>query len=215
VIEVKHLVKIFNGRTVLDDVSIKIEKAECVLVCGPSGVGKSTFLRCLNLLEKPTSGDVIFSGQNVLSTACDIVKVRQKMVMVCQQFDLFTNYNVLDNITLAPIKLLKKPVEEARNEGKRLLEKFGIPDKIYSSPLRLSGGQRQRVAIIRALLMSPDVILFDEPTSALDNQMQFGVRDIVRDLRKEGVTMVIITHNLRFAESVATRIVQMKDGKFV
>ncbi|MDR2817599.1 MAG: ATP-binding cassette domain-containing protein [Oscillospiraceae bacterium] len=214
-IEVKRLVKVFNGCTVLDDVSIKIEKSECVFIYGPSGAGKSTFLRCLNLLERPASGDIVFAGQNILSPDCDVSKVRQRMGMVCQEFDLFTNYTVLDNITLAPIKLLKKPAEEAINEGCELLERFGIWDKIYSLPCRLSGGQRQCVAIIRALMMSPDVILFDEPTSALDNQMQLGVRDVVRDLCKSGVTIVGTTHNSRFAESVATRMVQMEGGRLV
>ncbi|GHV30611.1 peptide ABC transporter ATP-binding protein [Clostridia bacterium] len=214
-IEVEHLVKTFNKHKVLDDISMKIEKAECVLICGPSGVGKTTFLRCLNLLERPTSGDIIFEGQSLLSPTCDILKVRQRIGMVCQQFDLFTNYTVLDNITLAPIKLLKKPAEEVRDEGYSMLEKFGIADKVYSSPLRLSGGQQQRVAIIRALMMSPDVLLFDEPTSALDYQMQLEVCNIIKELKKAEITMVIITHDTQFAESVATRIIQMKDGKFL
>ncbi|MDR1260542.1 MAG: amino acid ABC transporter ATP-binding protein [Oscillospiraceae bacterium] len=215
-IDVQHLNKTFeNGNKVLDDVNFKVAQAECVVICGPSGAGKSTFLKCLNLLEKPTSGTILFDGQNILESTCNICKVRQKMGMVFQQFCLFSNLSILENITLGPIKLLHIPKKEATNQAFELLKKYGIADKTYNYPHQLSGGQQQRVAIIRALAMSPVAILFDEPTSALDHQMQLEVQETILNLKETNVTMVIITHDPVFTENVATRVIQMECGRFL
>ena len=213
-IEVKGLEKDFNNGQikVLRGIDYSIKKGEKLVIIGPSGGGKSTFLRCLNLLEKPTAGDIYFKGEKITSPKCNINLVRKKMGMVFQHFNLFPHKSILENLTLAPIKLKMKTKSEATARAKELLEKVGLPDKANAYPSQLSGGQKQRVAIARALAMDPEVILFDEPTSALDPEMVGEVLDLIKELADEGMTMVIVTHEMGFAREVADRILFMDGG---
>ncbi|MBE7049674.1 MAG: amino acid ABC transporter ATP-binding protein [Ruminococcaceae bacterium] len=213
-IEVKGLSKIYNGGKIvaLDNVTTGIEKGEVVVVIGPSGSGKSTLLRSLNRLEDPDGGEIVFEGTNILSKKTDINKMREKMGMVFQQFNLFPHMTVLKNMTIAPMKLLKMSKEEAEKNAMNLLERVGLSDRAGAYPSQLSGGQKQRVAIVRALMMNPDVMLFDEPTSALDPEMVGEVLDVMKSLAKEGMTMVVVTHEMGFAREVADRVIFMADG---
>ena len=205
-IDVKNLHKAYGDHEVLKGVNEHIEKGEKVVVIGPSGSGKSTFLRCLNLLEEPTSGEIIFEGQNITSKQTDINLVRRRMGMVFQQFNLFPHLTVKENIKLAPVKLKIMSDEEADKRALELLARVGLPDKADSYPAQLSGGQQQRIAIARALAMNPDVMLFDEPTSALDPEMVGEVLEIMKELADDGMTMVVVTHEMGFAREVATRV---------
>ena len=214
-IDVKNLCKSFGDHEVLKGVNEHIEKGEKVVTIGPSGSGKSTFLRCLNLLEEPTSGDIIFEGQNITSKQTDINLVRRRMGMVFQQFNLFPHLTVRENIKLAPVKLKIMTDEEADKRAMQLLERVGLPDKADSYPIQLSGGQQQRIAIARALAMNPDVMLFDEPTSALDPEMVGEVLEIMKELADEGMTMVVVTHEMGFAREVGTRVLFMDGGNIV
>ena len=214
-IDVKNLCKSFGDHEVLKGVNEHIEKGEKVVIIGPSGSGKSTFLRCLNLLEEPTSGDIIFEGQNITSKQTDINLVRRRMGMVFQQFNLFPHLTVRENIKLAPVKLKIMSDEEADKRAMQLLERVGLPDKADSYPIQLSGGQQQRIAIARALAMNPDVMLFDEPTSALDPEMVGEVLEIMKELADEGMTMVVVTHEMGFAREVGTRVLFMDGGNIV
>lgn len=213
-ISVKNLVKEFDGGKVraLNNCNIEISKGEVVAIIGPSGSGKSTLLRSLNLLETPTSGNIVFEGTDLADKKVDIDLHRRKMGMVFQHFNLFPHKTVLQNITMAPVHLKIKTKEEAEEEAIKLLERIGLKDKANEYPSRLSGGQKQRIAIVRALAMNPDVMLFDEPTSALDPEMVGEVLDMMRDLAKDGMTMVIVTHEMGFAREVASRVVFMADG---
>lgn len=214
-ITVKDLYKDFgeNGEIkVLKGVSEHIEKGEKVVIIGPSGSGKSTFLRCLNRLEEPTSGEIYFEDQLITSPKCNIDKLRMKMGMVFQHFNLFPHLSIMDNITLAPIKLLKKSKEEAQENAMKLLARVGLPDKADAFPGQLSGGQKQRIAIARSLAMNPDVMLFDEPTSALDPEMVGEVLDLMKELAEDGMTMVVVTHEMGFAKEVANRVLFMDEG---
>ena len=212
-IDVKGLQKNYGGLQVLKGVDLTINKGDCVVLVGPSGCGKSTFLRCLNRLEEPDGGHVIFNGKEV--TDHDIDHVRQKMGMVFQHFNLFPHKTVLQNITLAPVTLKKKTPAEAEAQARALLERIGLSDKADEYPNMLSGGQKQRIAIVRALAMDPEVMLFDEPTSALDPEMVGEVLDLMRDLAKDGMTMAVVTHEMGFAREVADRVVFMADGKIL
>ena len=214
-IDVKNLCKSIGGHEVLKGVNEHIEKGEKVVIIGPSGSGKSTFLRCLNLLEEPTSGDIIFEGQNITSKETDINIVRRRMGMVFQQFNLFPHLTVRENIKLAPVKLKIMTDEEADKRAVQLLERVGLPDKADSYPIQLSGGQQQRIAIARALAMNPDVMLFDEPTSALDPEMVGEVLEIMKELADDGMTMVVVTHEMGFAREVGTRVLFMDGGNIV
>ena len=212
---VKNLYKQFNDNMVLQGIDEHIERGEKVVIVGPSGSGKSTFLRCLNLLEEPTSGEIWFEGNLLTGKNIDIDKVRQKMGMVFQQFNLFPHKTVGQNIMLAPLKLGLMTEDEAQERAETLLKRIGLSDKIDSYPLQLSGGQQQRVAIVRALAMNPDVMLFDEPTSALDPEMVGEVLDFMHTLADEGMTMVVVTHEMGFAKEVATRCLFMDEGKIL
>ena len=214
-IDVKNLCKSFGDHEVLKGVNEHIEKGEKVVIIGPSGSGKSTFLRCLNLLEEPTSGDIVFEGQNITSKQTDINLVRRRMGMVFQQFNLFPHLTVRENIKLAPVKLKVMTEEEADKRALELLERVGLPDKADSYPIQLSGGQQQRIAIARALAMNPDVLLFDEPTSALDPEMVGEVLEIMKELADDGMTMVVVTHEMGFAREVGTRVLFMDGGNIV
>lgn len=214
-ISVKNLHKSFNRNEVLCGITDTVEKGEKVVVIGPSGSGKSTFLRCLNLLERPTSGEILFEGQNITDRRCDINKIRQKMGMVFQHFNLFPHLTVKENITLAPVQLHLKSKEEADGDAMRLLERIGLADKADAYPPQLSGGQKQRIAIIRSLAMNPDVMLFDEPTSALDPEMVGEVLELMKELAEEGMTMVVVTHEMGFAREVGTRILFMDGGQIL
>lgn len=209
---VKGLQKKFGKLTVLDGISTTIHRGEVVAVIGPSGSGKSTFLRCLNRLEEPTGGEIIFEGVNICDKKADINLHRQRIGMVFQQFNLFPNMTVLRNITAAPVKIKKLPQAEADALGMELLEKVGLADKAQSYPNQLSGGQKQRVAIVRALAMQPDVMLFDEPTSALDPEMVGEVLEVMKDLAESGMTMVVVTHEMNFAREVSDRVVFIDGG---
>ena len=198
--------------TVLKDVNCDIEKGEVISIIGPSGTGKSTLLRAINMLEPPTGGEILVDGENIMAKGYKLDKMRQKMGMVFQSFNLFDHMTVLENITYAPVKLLKTSVEDAKAEGMDLLQKVGLAQKADVYPESLSGGQKQRVAIARALAMHPEVILFDEPTSALDPTMVGEVLSVIRQLAKEGMTMLIVTHEMRFAKDVSTRIFFMNEG---
>ena len=214
-ITVKDLYKDFGENSeikVLKGVNEHIEKGENVVIIGPSGSGKSTFLRCLNRLEEPTSGEIYFEDQLITSPKCNIDKLRMKMGMVFQHFNLFPHLSIMDNITLAPIKLLKKNKEEARENAMKLLARVGLPDKADAFPGQLSGGQKQRIAIARSLAMNPDVMLFDEPTSALDPEMVGEVLDLMKELAEDGMTMVVVTHEMGFAKEVANRVLFMDEG---
>ena len=216
-ISVQHLVKEYNHGTVhaLNDCNLEIKKGEVVAIIGPSGSGKSTLLRSLNLLEQPTSGEIFFDGVDLASKSVDIDLHRQKMGMVFQHFNLFPHKTVLQNITMAPVTLKKKTPEQAKEQAMGLLERIGLADKANEYPNMLSGGQKQRIAIVRALAMDPEVMLFDEPTSALDPEMVGEVLDLMRDLAKEGMTMAVVTHEMGFAREVADRVVFMADGKIL
>ena len=213
-IQVKNLQKSFGANTVLDGVTVNIYKGDVVCVIGASGSGKSTFLRCLNLLEEPTGGQILFEGTDITDKKTDINKHRQKMGMVFQQFNLFPHMTILENLTLAPMKLQGKRREETEAEAMKLLERVGLQDRAAAYPNQLSGGQKQRIAIVRALCMKPDVMLFDEPTSALDPEMVGEVLSVMRDLAEEKMTMVVVTHEMGFAREVATRVMFMDGGNF-
>jgi len=215
VIYVKDLHKSFGKNNVLKGIDEHISKGEVVVVIGPSGSGKSTFLRCLNLLETPTSGQITFEDKDITSKATNIDKMREKMGMVFQQFNLFPHKTVCENICLAPIKVKGISKDEAKNIAENLLNKVGLIDKINAYPSSLSGGQKQRIAIARALAMQPDVMLFDEPTSALDPEMVGEVLNVMKDLAKEGMTMVVVTHEMGFAREVGDRILFMDEGKIL
>jgi polar amino acid transport system ATP-binding protein len=215
VIVTKNLQKAFGSHMVLNGIDETIQKGEKVVVIGPSGSGKSTFLRCLNLLEAPTGGEIWFEGDNITDKKTDINRIRCKMGMVFQQFNLFPHLSVLQNITLAPIKLGLMTKEQAEQKALELLKRIGLTEKADAYPNQLSGGQKQRIAIIRALAMNPDVMLFDEPTSALDPEMVGEVLDLMAQLADEGMTMVVVTHEMRFAKKVATRVLFMDEGKIV
>lgn len=212
-ITTKNLCKSFGENKVLQGISETIEKGEKVVVIGPSGSGKSTFLRCLNLLEVPTSGEVWFEGQNITDPKCNIQKLRQKMGMVFQQFNLFPHMTVQKNITFAPVQLGLMTQAQADEKARQLLERIGLPEKADSYPNQLSGGQKQRIAIVRALAMNPDVMLFDEPTSALDPEMVGEVLELMKELAKEGMSMIVVTHEMGFAREVATRVMFVDEGK--
>jgi len=214
-IVVKNLCKTFGKHEVLKGVNEHIKRGEKVVIIGPSGSGKSTFLRCLNRLEEPTSGDIVFEGQNITSRKTNINIVRRKMGMVFQQFNLFPHLTVRENIKLAPVKLKIMSDAEADQRAVQLVTRVGLPDKIDSYPGQLSGGQQQRIAIARALAMSPDVMLFDEPTSALDPEMVGEVLEIMKELAADGMTMVVVTHEMGFAREVATRVLFMDGGNIV
>lgn len=212
IIEVQGLKKSFGKNEVLKGIDYNIQKGQVTVVIGPSGSGKSTFLRCLNLLEVPTAGTISFEGVNITTKKNDIFKMREKMGMVFQQFNLFPNMTVMNNITLAPLKIKKISKTEAEKIAMDLLKKVGLEDKAQAYPQSLSGGQQQRIAIARALAMQPDVMLFDEPTSALDPEMVGEVLGVMKDLAKEGMTMVIVTHEMGFAKEVGDEILFMDQG---
>lgn len=214
-IEIKNLHKYFGKNEVLKGLDIQIKKGEVVVMIGPSGSGKSTFLRTMNLLEKPTDGQVYFEGVNIADKSVDVFKHREKMGMVFQQFNLFPNMTVLENLCLAPVKTGKRTKVEAKKAAENLLQRVGLSDKAEAYPQALSGGQQQRVAIARALAMNPDVMLFDEPTSALDPEMVGEVLAVMQELAKEGMTMVVVTHEMGFAKTVADRVLFMADGTIV
>ena len=217
-IQVRDLKKHFPGASAikaLDGVSTDIRKGEVVVVIGPSGSGKSTFLRCLNLLEGPTSGQILFGDIDITDKRCNINLHRQKMGMVFQHFNLFPHMTILRNMTLAPVKLLHKPREEAEAQALKLLQRVGLGDRGNAYPAQLSGGQKQRVAIVRALMMEPEVMLFDEPTSALDPEMVGEVLEVMKELAEDGMTMVVVTHEMGFAREVASRVLFMADGKLI
>ena len=214
-IRVNNLHKSFEKNEVLKGINEHIEKGEVVVVIGPSGSGKSTFLRCLNLLEVPTSGEIIFEGKNITDKKVDINKIREKMGMVFQQFNLFPHKTVLDNLTIAPIKVKGVSKADAEKKAKELLDRVGWLNKADAYPSSLSGGQKQRIAIARALAMDPDVMLFDEPTSALDPEMVGEVLNVMKELAKEGMTMVVVTHEMGFAREVGDRILFMDKGNIM
>ncbi len=215
IIKVEGLSKAFNNNEVLKNISTEIKRGEVVFVVGPSGSGKSTFLRCLNLLETPTGGKIYFEGTDICDKKTDIDKLRQKMGMLFQQFNLLPHMSILKNVALAPVKLLGMKEEEANAEAERLLERVGLSDKRDAYPNQLSGGQKQRIAIVRALMMKPDVMLFDEPTSALDPEMVGEVLSVMRELAREHMTMVVVTHEMGFAREVADRVMFLDGGDFV
>ena len=215
-IQVKDLVKTFESRIhALDHVSLAINQGDVVVIVGPSGSGNSTFLRSLTLLEEPTSGEVIFEGVNIAGKRVNIDVHRQKMGMVFQHFNLFPHLTILQNMTLAPMKVKKIPQKEAEEKALALLDRVGLRDRAEAYPIQLSGGQKQRVAIVRALCMEPEVMLFDEPTSALDPEMVGEVLEVMKSLAREGMTMVVVTHEMGFAREVATRVIFMDSGKIV
>ncbi|SHO44803.1 amino acid ABC transporter ATP-binding protein [Anaerocolumna xylanovorans] len=211
-IEVKHLSKSFGEHTVLKDIDFSVNKGEVICIIGSSGSGKSTLLRCVNLLEKPSGGEIFYNGENILDDRHDIYKYRTKLGMVFQQFNLFNNYNVLDNCVIGQLKVLKRTKEEAKEVALKYLKTVGMDQYINAKPRQLSGGQKQRVAIARALSMEPDVMLFDEPTSALDPEMVGEVLKVMKDLAGMGLTMLIVTHEMGFAKDVADRVVFMDQG---
>ena len=216
-ISVSDLKKYFKGEEIkaLDGITADIRKGEVVVVIGPSGSGKSTFLRCLNLLEIPTFGQILFNGADITDPKTDINLHRQKMGMVFQHFNLFPHMTILKNMTIAPMKILKKSKSEAEEQAMALLKRVGLEDRANAYPSQLSGGQKQRIAIIRALCMNPDVMLFDEPTSALDPEMVGEVLDVMKQLAHEGMTMVVVTHEMGFAKEVGSRVIFMDEGKIV
>lgn len=215
IIKVKNLSKSFGKNVILKDISVDIYKGDVVCVVGPSGSGKSTFLRCLNRLEEPSAGQILVDDVNICDKNTDIDKHRQKMGMVFQQFNLFPNMSVLKNLTIAPIKLQKKSKKEATEYALELLEKVGLSDRANDYPTRLSGGQQQRIAIVRALCMKPEVMLFDEPTSALDPEMVGEVLNVMRDLANQKMTMIVVTHEMGFAKEVANRVMFLDKGEFL
>jgi len=211
-IKVENLQKSFGGLNVLSGINIDINRGDVVVVVGPSGSGKSTFLRCLNRLEESTGGSIIFNGEDITSPSVNINKHREKMGMVFQQFNLFPHMTIMRNLTIGPMKLLGKSKEEAEKKAQELLDRVGLGDRAYSYPNQLSGGQKQRVAIVRALCMEPEVMLFDEPTSALDPEMVGEVLEVMRELANEGMTMVCVTHEMGFAREVANRVIFIDEG---
>ncbi len=217
IIRVENVSKFYNNGTLhaLDDVSLAVHQGEVVVILGPSGSGKSTMLRCLNLLEVPTAGHIFVDGVDITAKKVDINLHRQKMGMVFQHFNLFPHMTILENLTLAPIKVKKMPKDEAEQKALGLLRRVGLEDRAGEYPVRLSGGQKQRVAIVRALMMEPELMLFDEPTSALDPEMIGEVLDVMKELAAEGMTMVVVTHEMGFAKEVADRIIFMEHGKIV
>jgi len=215
VIKVHELEKNFGKLNVLKNISTEIKKGEVVVVIGPSGSGKSTFLRCLNLLEAPTSGDIWIDGKKITDKSANIDEIRQNIGMVFQQFNLFSHMTVLDNIILAPMKLKNSSKEEATKMAMALLSKVGLSDKAVAYPNQLSGGQKQRIAIVRALAMTPEVMLFDEPTSALDPEMVGEVLEVMKDLARDGMTMIVVTHEMGFAKEVGSRLMFMDEGSIV
>jgi len=216
IISIKHLTKRFGSKiTALSDCSLDIYKGDVVVIVGPSGSGKSTFLRSLNLLETPTEGEIIFGGVNIADKKIDINLHRQKMGMVFQHFNLFPHMTVMENLTLAPVKVKNMPLEEAQAIARELLKKVGLADRENAYPIQLSGGQKQRIAIVRALCMQPEVMLFDEPTSALDPEMVGEVLQVMRDLAAEDMTMVVVTHEMGFAREVGSRVIFMDEGKIL
>ena len=214
-IETKGLKKNFGDLEVLKGIDVQIKKGEVVVVIGPSGSGKSTFLRCLNRLEEPTGGSVIFEGEDICAAGADLNALRQKMGMVFQQFNLFNHLTILENVTIGPMLVKKEPQPDAEKTAMQLLERIGLSDKAAEYPSRLSGGQKQRIAIVRALAMDPDVMLFDEPTSALDPEMVGEVLSVMKDLAEEGRTMVVVTHEMGFAQKVASRVLFMDEGQIL
>ena len=214
-ISVEHLTKNFEGLEVLKDISVQIHKGDVMCIIGPSGSGKSTFLRCLNLLEKPSSGRIVFAGDDLTDKRVDLNLHRQKMGMVFQQFNLFPHMSVLRNLTCAPMMLRNVPEAQAKAKVMELLERVGLADRADAYPRQLSGGQKQRVAIVRALCMEPDVMLFDEPTSALDPEMVGEVLDVMKELAKASMTMVVVTHEMGFAREVSNRVLFLDEGRIV
>lgn len=214
-LELKDLHKSFGNLEVIKGIDLEIDKGDILVIIGPSGSGKSTVLRCMNILEEPTSGQIIFEGKDILKNLRTIDKTREKIGMVFQNFNLFPNKTILDNITLAPMKVKGKTREEAEKKAKELLERVGLLDKVDAYPVQLSGGQQQRIAIARALAMEPDMMLFDEPTSALDPEMVKEVLDVIKELAHEGMTMAIVTHEMGFAKEVADRVIFVDGGKIV
>ena len=212
VVTIKHLNKVFGTHEVLKDISFSVQSGEVVTIIGSSGSGKSTLLRCVNLLEKPTSGEILYNGKNILDEDTNIYEYRTHLGMVFQQFNLFNNLNVLENCTVGPIKVLKKSKEEAEKIAKGFLEKVGMSAYLNARPRQLSGGQKQRVAIARSLSMQPDVLLFDEPTSALDPEMVNEVLETMKSLAHTGLTMIIVTHEMEFARDVSDRVIFMDKG---
>ena len=212
IIEVKNLQKSFGELEVLKGINTEVQRGEVVVVIGPSGSGKSTFLRCLNLMETPTGGSIFVDGEEITDPKCDINLHRQKMGMVFQHFNLFNNMTILRNMTLAPMTLLKKSRAEAEEKALTLLRRVGLEDKANAYPSQLSGGQKQRIAIVRALCMDPEVMLFDEPTSALDPEMVGEVLDVMKELARDGMTMVVVTHEMGFAREVGSRVLFMDEG---
>ena len=213
--EIKGLQKKFGELTVFDGLDETISKGDVVVIIGPSGGGKSTFIRCLNLLEQPTAGTILFEGQDITAKGFDVNRHRQKVGMVFQQFNLFNNLTVLENITISQIKVKGLSQAESEAKARTLLKRVGLDDKAGAYPSQLSGGQKQRIAIVRALAMEPDVLLFDEPTSALDPEMVGEVLQVISDLAKDGITMVVVTHEMGFAREVASRVVFMADGRIL
>ena len=213
--EIKDLQKKFGSLTVFDGLSETICKGDVVVIIGPSGGGKSTFIRCLNLLEQPTAGKIYFEGEDITVKGFDVNKHRQKVGMVFQQFNLFNNLTVLENITISLTKVKKQSEEESKEKALKLLKRVGLEDKANAYPSQLSGGQKQRIAIVRALAMEPDVLLFDEPTSALDLEMVGEVLQVISDLARDGITMVVVTHEMGFAREVADRVVFMSEGAII
>lgn len=212
ILETKNLRKAFDGQEVLKGITTTIRKGDVLALIGPSGCGKSTFLRSLNLLETPTDGHVLFEGTDLTDSSVDINQVRQKIGMVFQQFNLFPNMTIQENIMLAPVKLGRMAKEDAKKKAAELLERIGLSDKAEAYPAQLSGGQKQRIAIIRSLAMNPDIILFDEPTSALDPEMVGEVLAVMKELAQDGMTMVVVTHEMGFAREVANRVMFINDG---
>lgn len=214
-VRVEHLGKSFGELHALSDINLEIQKGEVVVIIGPSGSGKSTLLRSLNLLEHPTEGKIFFEGVDITDPSVDINKHRQKMGMVFQHFNLFPNMSILKNMALAPMKLLKMNKEQAEKEAMELLKRVGLSDRANAYPSQLSGGQKQRIAIVRALCMHPDVMLFDEPTSALDPEMVGEVLEVMRGLARDGMTMTVVTHEMGFAREAASRVIFMDEGKII
>lgn len=214
-LKIEHLKKEYDGQTILKDVSVEVKKGEVIVIVGPSGCGKSTFLRCINGLEPIQSGTIFLDGEQIDRNSRNITKIRQKIGMVFQSYDLFPHMTVLDNIVIAPVKVQKRQKSEVEEEARKLLERVGLADKADSYPRQLSGGQKQRVAIIRALCMHPEIMLFDEVTAALDPEMVREVLDVMLDLARQGSTMIIVTHEMQFAKAVSNRVIFMDNGEIV
>lgn len=214
-LEIKHLKKEYDGQVILKDMSLQVEKGEVIVIVGPSGCGKSTFLRCLNGLEPIQGGEISLEGSSFNGNSRNITDIRQKIGMVFQSYDLFPHLSVLDNIMIAPIKVQKRDKKEAEEEAMKLLDRVGLADKAKSFPRQLSGGQKQRVAIVRALCMHPEIMLFDEVTAALDPEMVREVLDVILDLAKQGMTMLIVTHEMQFAKAVSKRVLFMDQGEII